>query len=253
MWNYTSVLPIWKILPDTENNLLVLEKRDPEKQQVYFDILDIQNREIIVENLILWENWWVSVVAASHQKIVFALYEQENSVANKGFIVYGIAEKQILWQSTQLHFDYLDALNECIWIRENLESTILKPYHLQTGYLIKENLIINDKKIDCYFPLVYTHENPYFKDLEHFILLKSSQTASNFVTYLEYKAYICMVYDTEIEEKFAYFLLITDIAGNVKICQQVSDVKNIYQPYFVFNNFLILNPNPNELNIYSLA
>jgi hypothetical protein len=253
MWNYTSVLPIWKILPDTENSLLVIEKRDTENQQVYFDILDIKNQIVIIENLTLWENWWVSVVAISHQKIVFALYEQENSVANKGFMVYGIAEKQILWQSTQMHFNYLDVQNNCIWIRENLESAILKPYHLQTGHLIRESIELLEKDIHCYFPQTYVSESIYFADLEQFIKLKTSQKVSKFVTYLEYKAYICMVYGTEIEEKFAYFLLITDIAGNVKICSQVSTIENIYQPYFVFDNFLILNPNPNELNIYSLA
>lgn len=253
MWNYTLVLPIWKILPDTENSLLVIEKRDTENQQVYFDVLDIKNQTIIIENLTLWENWWVSVVAVSHQKIVFALYEQENSVANKGFMVYGLVEQQILWQSTQMHFNYLDVLNKCIWIRENLESVVLKPYLLQTGHFIKELIEPSKEEINYYFPQIYVHENPYFKDLEQFVKLKTAQKVSKFVTYLEYKAYICMVYGTEIEEKFAYFLLITDIAGNVKICQQVSEVKNIYQPYFVFDNFLVLNPNPNELNIYSLA
>jgi Domain of unknown function (DUF4905) len=253
MWNYKSVLPIWKILPDTENKLLVIEKRDAEKQQVYFDVLDIEKQAIVIENLILWENWWVSVVAISLQKIVFALYEQENSVSNKGFVVYGIAEKQILWQNTQLHFDSLDTKNNCVWIRENLELTTSKPYHLQTGHLIKEPIQIYHKEIEYYFPHIYTQENPYFKDLELFVKLKTSQKVSNFVTYLEYKAYICMIYSTEIKEKFAYFLLITDIAGNVKIHQQVSTIENTYQPYFIFDNFLILNPNPNELNIYSLA
>jgi len=253
MWHYTTPNTIWKILPDTDLNLLVVEKRNLEQQQVFFDILDVQSEKKLVENLIVWENWWVSVAAIACNHLVLVLYEQDNGLANKGLIVYDIKQQQIAWQNTQLNFYNIDTQNNCVWLREHLESPVLKPYDLATGDFIQKNIQFFHQPPTYQLPYTYTPENPYFGDLKEFIELKTSKNVYDFVTYLENKEYIYMVYNTEIEEKFAYFSLIVDIAGNVKIRQQIFEYQNTQESYIAWNNFFVVYPNPKELHIYSLA
>jgi len=59
-----------------------------------------------------------------------------------------------------------------------------------------------------------------------------------------------LAYGTEIEEKFAYFLLITDIAGNILSQKQVGSLENSY--FCVYRSHLIF-ANKNELEIFSLT
>jgi hypothetical protein len=250
-WHYTAEYPIEKIVPDTEHNIMVVEKRNSGQGQVCFDVLDLKNKKKLIENLTLWENWWVSVAEVVQKMIFFTLYEPENSWTSKGIIVYDIEKESIVWQNTQLCFYKADQHNTCIWARENIQTSVYKAYHWQNGTALKDIPFIGTKPSVLQYPIHYPPESPYYEDLSRFIQKKTQHSVSGEINYLEQEEHICIVYRIEIQEKFAYFLLITDIAGNIQILREVATVPT--QLYMAWHHFWVITSDTKTIHIYFLA
>ena len=227
---------LWKVLLDTKTNYLLLEKRNLQTMQVSFDILDLVSGEFVLQNKQIWENWWVSAVWLHQKKIVFSLY-QEDTPIGKGVIVYDIAAKSVLWQNLAMNFFGANSHADCIFLRKNLESSQKQAYHLETGKLLDDIFGQDDENLLGHLANIYPPENPFYQDLQRFIYQKTQNNTRHPIHYKETKSHICIGYTIEIEEKFAYFLLITDIAGNMLFEEQVSSEKSasflVHQHYLV--------------------
>jgi len=242
---------IWKILIDTSTNCLLVEKRNSQDLQVSFDILELTTGNLLAENIKLWENWWISAVWIHKLKIVFSLYNPADTPLATGMIVYDVAQKQILWQNLALNFYGANRQQNCIFLRKNLESTATQAHCLVTGKLLPNSYFEYEQNLTGFEAArVYDAKNPFFADLQKFIYQKTQQITHLPIHYTETSDYIALAYGTEIEEKFAYFLLITDIAGNILSQKQVRSLENSY--FCVYSSHLIF-VDKNELEIFSLT
>ncbi|MFN3316162.1 MAG: DUF4905 domain-containing protein [Raineya sp.] len=240
----------WKLLVDTSTDWLLIEKRNLQTLQTSFDVLDLHSQEFILKDMQLWESWWLSAAWIHQKKIVFSLYEQEGSPIGKGIIVYDIATRNILWQNLDLNFFGADRQQNCVFLRKNLGNIQAQAYDLHTGQQKQEQLQKNDENLLGYnWASVYNPENRFYKDLQTFIHQKTQQMALLPIHYAETPNYICMVYGIEFEEKFAYFLLITDIAGNIEIYEKIGTKPNV--SFFVYGSYLIVF-HTKEIRLYFL-
>jgi hypothetical protein len=242
---------IWKILVDTSADCLLVEKRNPQDLQVSFDVLELATGNLLTENLKLWESWWISAVWIHKQKIVFSLYNPTDAPLGTGVMVYDVAQKQILWQNLALNFYGASRQQNCIFLRKNLESTATQAYCLLTGNLLQNSNSEYEENLSGFaMAQAYSAENQFYADLQRFIYQKVQKTTSSPIYYAETPCYIALAYGIEFEEKFAYFLLITDIAGNILSQKQVRSLENSY--FCVYCSHLIF-VDKNELEIFSLT
>ncbi len=241
---------LWKILIDVSEELLLLEKRNLQNLQVYFEVLDLRSGDILLKNFHIWESWWVSAVWIHQQKIVFSLYEQENTPIGKGVVVFDVRTQSILWQNLELNFFGANRNENCIFLRKNTESSLAQTYSLETGILIDNPNALNEENLLGYrLASAYPIESAFYQDLQTFIYQKTQQKTFLPIHYTETPTHICIGYGIEFEEKFAYFLLITDIAGNIEIAQEVSAKPDTC---FFVHQFCVIVFHSKEVCVYSL-
>lgn len=240
---------VWKVLIDTSDSLLLIEKRDLQTTQVSFDVFDLATKKFLAENIKIWESWWVSAVWIHKKKIVFSLYQEEAPIG-KGVFVYDVIEKAILWQNLDLNFFGINSQEACIFLRSNLESSKAQAYCLFTGLPTKQNLPQDENLLGYYLAALYPTESSFYKDLQVFISQKTQQKTNLPIHYAETQRHICLGYGIEIEEKFAYFLLITDIAGNILLQEQLGSYEGTC--FFIYQSYLVVLQ-AKEVRIYFLS
>lgn len=229
---------LWKVLLDISSGYLLLEKRNIQNAQVSFSVLELHSGKLVLENLQIWESWWVSAIWIHQKKIVFSLYQEAQSPIGKGIIVYDITQKNLLWQDLSLNFFGANRQANCIFLRKNLESLQAQAYHLETGKPLPQSPLPQDENLLGYrLASVYPPESSFYEDLQRFIAQKTQANTQFPISYAETPTHICIGYGTEFEEKFAYFLLITDIAGNIELQEPISQNQDtcffVHQPYVV--------------------
>ena len=240
---------VWKVLIDTSSDWLLIEKRNLQTTQVSFDIFDLATKKFLAENIKMWESWWVSAVWIHQKKIVLSLYQEETPIG-KGVFVYDIRTKAILWQNLDLNFFGADSQKSCIFLRKNLESSQAEAYHLSTGLPTKQNLSQDENLLGYRLAALYPTESNFYQDLQNFLYQKTQQKTNLPIHYAETQGHICLGYGIEIEEKFAYFLLITDIAGNILLREQLSSYEGTC--FFVYQSYLVVLQ-VKEVRIYFLS
>lgn len=229
---------LWKVLVDTSEDLLLLEKRNLHTLQASFDVWDWKKQEFVLKNMRLWEDWWLSPVWIYKGMIVFSFYEPEGSPLGKGVLVFDVLQKNILWQNLELNFFGATAQQECLLLRKNIESAQTKAYELKTGKELVSQILAKEENLWGYrMANIYPIENPFYQDLRKFIHQKTQKETHLPIQYAETKTHICIGYGIELVEKFAYFLLITDIAGNIELSQEISKEQStclaIYKDYLL--------------------
>lgn len=228
---------VWNMLLDTSCNWLLIEKRNHQAMQVRFDVIELASGMLIAENISLWEHWWVSAVWIHQGKIVFSLYQPEATPIGKGVFVYDIVKKNILWQNLDLNFFGANRQKACVFLRNNLETMQARAYCLATGLPDETCFSQNENLSGFKAAVLYPTDSRFYKDLQTFIYQKTQHKTDLPIHYTETSKYICLGYSIEIEEKFAYFLLITDIAGNIHLKEQLNSYEGshfvMYEPYLV--------------------
>lgn len=241
---------LWKILVDVSDELLLIEKRNLQTLQVYFEVLDLHSGDILLKNFHTWESWWISAVWVHKQKIVFSLYEQENTPIGRGIVVFDICNQNMLWQNLELNFFGASRNENCIFLRKNTESSLTQAYSLETGTPTDLSNALNEENLLGYrLASTYPVKSAFYQDLQTFIYQKTQQKTFLPIHYTETPTHICIGYGIEFEEKFAYFLLITDIAGNIEFAQEVSTKPDTC--FFVHQSCVIVF-HSKEVCVYSL-
>lgn len=256
MQKYQTKANIWKILVDEINDYLLLEIRDAEKQEVSFDILSLRSQDYVAQNLSFWEKWWISARAITGGKILLA-FLQEDSPLSKGVMLYDLHKKDFIWQNMGIYFHSFDEENNCVYLSQHTEMTDLQAYDLDTGQAIeKKSFYLKKNTQNTYtYPIIYAETNPYFTDLQNFVNIKTNHIATKEIFYIEHAKAIVLLYETEIKEKFVYFLLITDIAGNMRVHEVLEQDKRLGNEdvFFIAKDYLILLPHTKQIWIYRLA
>ncbi|MDX1905127.1 MAG: DUF4905 domain-containing protein [Thermonemataceae bacterium] len=256
MQKYQTKANIWKILVDEINDYLLLEIRDAEKQEVSFDILSLGSQGYIAQNLNFWEKWWISARAIIGGKILLA-FLQGDSPLSKGVMLYDLHKKDFIWQNMSMYFHSFDEANNCVYLSQYTEMTHLRAYDLDTGQAIEREYTLLKKNTEntYVYPTIYTEKNPYFADLQNFVNIKTNHIATKEFFYIEHAKAIVLLYETEIKEKFVYFLLITDIAGNIRVHESLEQDKKLGNEdiFFIVKDYLILLPHTKQIWIYHLA
>ena len=178
-YSFKSKRQIWRIIP-TETNKLIIEEREPDKKQVYFNCFHTDSGKKIFKDFQLDEKFWVGIETVYNDVIFFHKYLKPDMPGHKGIIAFEIANEKIKWENKDLTF--LFPIDDMIYTYAQMfEGRNHFALNYKTGEVVKalgsdpstiselrEKFIENENSKDYLFPNIYFDDSNDFEDLVSF-------------------------------------------------------------------------------------
>ncbi|MGE5353285.1 MAG: DUF4905 domain-containing protein [Acidobacteriota bacterium] len=135
-YSFTNNRQLWRILL-SESNKLIIEDRDTEGKQAFFNCLEASTGEEIFRNFQLEEKFWVGIEAIYKDIIYFHKYAKPDMPGHKEIIAFDIVEKKILWHESDLSWLFVHD-NLVYAFKQKFEGWNFFSLDYRTGEIIEE-------------------------------------------------------------------------------------------------------------------
>ena len=96
-YSFTNKRQIFKVLP-TDSGKIVIEERDIEKKQAYFNCLRIDSGKKIFKSLQLDEKFWIGIDTIHKDIIYFHKFVKPDLPQHNGIIAFDINSEKTIWE-----------------------------------------------------------------------------------------------------------------------------------------------------------
>jgi len=135
-YTFTNNRQIWRIIP-TQTDKLIIEERDTERREVFFNCIKIDSGKKIFKNLQLDEKYWIGIEAVYNDVIFFHEFLKPDMPGHKGIISFDINSQKILWRNDDYIFLFVyDDKIFCYQLK--FEGRNFYTLNFKTGELIDE-------------------------------------------------------------------------------------------------------------------
>lgn len=268
--NYTfkSKRQIWRIIP-TETDKLIIEEREPEKKQVYFNCYQTDTGKKIFRDFQLEEKFWVGIEAVYKDFIFFHKYLKPDMPGHKGIIALEIGNKKIKWQNNELIF--LFPLNNLIYsYAQMFEGRNHFSLDYETGEvtedlgtdsskinILREKHIEEENRKDYLFPNNYYEDNSPSEELNLFIRnLKEEVIISGRIEFIRLNSLLLFSYHSvNSKGSMDIFFRVVDLStGNYILEEILSKETRLFMSdsFFIKGNLLFVLFGKSKLNVYEI-
>ncbi len=105
-YSFTNNRQIWRLIP-TDSNKMIIEDRDTNSKEVFFNCLEINNGEIIFKNFQLTDKFWVGIETVYKDIIFFHKFLKPGLPIHTGIIAFDISSKKIIWSIDNYNFLFI--------------------------------------------------------------------------------------------------------------------------------------------------
>jgi hypothetical protein len=178
LYTYSNKKQIWRLLP-TDTNKIVLEERNTEAKEAFFNCIDMRSGKNIFKNLQFEEKYWIGIETIYGDIIFFHKFAKPDMPGHLGITAYDIIGKKILWKNDQLAFLFIYN-DEVFCYREGFEGRSFYKINYLTGELnefgrdadqinlIREKSLKKDQYKNCIFPNPFNISLPGDDELKIF-------------------------------------------------------------------------------------
>lgn len=131
--SYTNKRNIWRLLI-SENNKLLVEERDVNKKEAFFNLVDIAKGKVLWKDFQFDEKFWIGVEAIYKDVIIFHKFGKPDMPGHKEVIVYSLVEKEFLWKTDEFGFFFVHD-NKILCIRKGFDKHKYVALDYKTGLL----------------------------------------------------------------------------------------------------------------------
>lgn len=97
---------LWRLIPD-DSGRIVIEERNTDTREVFFNCLDINTGRAIFSNFQPEEKFWIGIETIYKGIIFFHKYQKPEMPGHKGIIALDIKSRKILWENSEPSFLFL--------------------------------------------------------------------------------------------------------------------------------------------------
>ena len=127
---------VFRLIPTTTGKLII-EEREPDKKQAYFNCFNIDSGKRIFKNLQLDEKFWVGIEAVYNDIIFFHRFTKPDMPQHNGIIAFDINDQKVMWQDDYKTFLFIE--DEKVYaFRQMFEERNHFALDYKTGNIIKE-------------------------------------------------------------------------------------------------------------------
>lgn len=98
LYKYDRGRQIFRLIP-TETGKLLIEERDRNLKEAFFNCLDIHTGKEIFTDLQFDEKYWIGIESIYKDVILFHRFERPDLPNHKGIIAYDIKSQTVLWEN----------------------------------------------------------------------------------------------------------------------------------------------------------
>lgn len=267
LYSYTNNRQIWRILP-TDSGKLIIEDRDLNSKEVFFNCLSAESGKALFENFQLDEKYWIGIEAVHNDIIFFHKFIQPEMPQHVDIIAFDIKSQKILWDNKGISFLFIkdDKIYAYKAIFEGRDFFIID---LKTGrvneikitpdeinFLHKESL--ESKSYEDYiFPQPYFGDEVLSVEIKNIFTMKKEESAIagkiDYAVFGEALFFNCHIVQDDGTLNNIFFVF--DIEKGKYIFEIILNEKIksfIPESFFIKNNLLFLLKGKQELFIYKL-
>jgi Domain of unknown function (DUF4905) len=97
---------IFRLIP-TDNDKLIVEERNIDKKQAYFNCLDINKGKKIFKGLQFDEKFWIGIETVYNEVILFHKFRKPDMPHHRGILAFDIKSKKIIWEDVDNTFLFI--------------------------------------------------------------------------------------------------------------------------------------------------
>ncbi len=264
-YNFDDGRNVWRILV-TESDKIVLETRETDSKEVFYNCLDFHTGEIIFKEMQLDEKYWIGIETIKGDIIFFHKFASPDMPGHKQLIAYSINEQKTLWSSDEyvFLFYYKNKIYGYLDIFEGRKFYTVDP---QTGELL-EDLGTDAQTINALRELAREEED--YSDYRFTYKLYESPEAENIVfqrvqpsevsgepEFIDYRGHLFFNYHRKLSDgkKLRNEFKIVDKATNENVFElTLNKEANHFAPdsFFIYKDKLITVIEKTELAVFDL-
>ncbi|MCE1188690.1 MAG: DUF4905 domain-containing protein [Ignavibacteria bacterium] len=135
-FSHSSSRTVWRLLINPADFLLI-EERDTERSQTYFQCYDLKTGNRLMKNVQLSESFWIGIEEFDSDTIYFHRYVKPDMPWHCDIIAYSVSEERILWENRELVYGFLYNGNVYAY-RQEFEGASFYVLDAGTGAVISE-------------------------------------------------------------------------------------------------------------------
>ena len=268
LYTYSNKRQLWRLLP-TNSVKIVIEDRDVESKEVFFNCLNIETGKPIISNLQFEEKFWIGIETIHKDIIYLHKFAKPDMPGHKGIIAYDINNKEILWSNDQYTFLFIND-GKIYCYSEKFEGKNFYTIDSGTGEfiedlgddareinLIRQQTFNNDQYKNYLFPETFSgieqKDAKFFKYLEE---IKNNKVITGGINFVIKKELLMFNYhEIKGNGKLKNIFTAVDIFTEKSILNTVlnKDSENIIpDSFFVLSDLIFLLKEKNELVVCSI-
>jgi hypothetical protein len=267
-YSLTNNRTIWRLIPSGDK--LLIEERDPDSREVYFQCIEIESGRILLKDFQLDEKFWIGVEAFENDNIYFHRFVKPDMPGHIGITAFDLIAKSILWSRPDPVFLFLYE-DRIYAFLQKFESRQFFSIDAQTGEIIKdydENAQeidrVREKFLDRQYETFknYFYPEPYYagkpsSEIQSRIEdLKQEQVVSGTVDFVNFNNLLLLNFHTVIDNgKLNNKFRVIEIDSGKIIFEDVLNTgitSYIPESFFIRDNLLFLIKDKVELMVFPL-
>ena len=264
-YSFTNNRQIWRLIP-ADNNKLIIEERNKDNKEVFFNCLEILNGKILFRNFQLEDKFWVGIETVYKDIIFFHNFLNPEMPIHTGITAFNINSKEIIWKVEEYNFLFIK--NDKVYAYKNkFDGREFLVYDYKSGEIVedlgnnstivnnlrKEGIDKNDYE-DYLFPQTI-ESSPIYSFTEIINELRMDKIIKGDINYIEVNGLIFMNFHEFIsEEKLMNIFRIVEIASKKVILEEIIDRETkllIPESFFIIGNLVFLIKEKVKLIVYS--
>ena len=106
IFRFDNKKQIWRVIPTTDGKLII-EEREREKKQAYFNCLELTSRKKLLKDFQLEDKFWVGIESVRDNIIFFHRFAKPDMPKHRGIFAFDIRSKNVIWENSELIFQFL--------------------------------------------------------------------------------------------------------------------------------------------------
>lgn len=267
-YTFSNKRQIWRIIP-TGTDKLIIEEREPEKKEVFFNCVNIKTGKEIFKNLQLEEKFWIGIETVHNDIIYFHKYAKPDMPGHVGITAFDINSKKILWENQDYNFLFIKD-EEIFCYRENFDGRNYYILNSINGELKEEltntdrinfyrkntNQIEADKKYK--FPKQFSYESETDEPIINILVeIKSKHMGLGKIEYVRFDNLLLFNFHSALlggEDLKNIFKVIDIDSGKVIFEEELNDGLKAFVPdsFFMKDNFIFILKGKKKLLVCSV-
>lgn len=266
-YKFNAGRQIWRLMVSDTDRLLI-ESREMNSKEVFFDCLDIHSGDKIFSDLQLEEKHWLGIEAVYKDVIIFHKYAKPDMPGHKEMIAFDINTRKILWTNDEYVFLFVH--DEKVYtFRQGFDSREFVALNYRSGEIeiqlgdkydeinrLREKTDNEKYNSNYVFPEIFREDD----DSGAVEVIRGQIKDLEIVGDVEYNIIANLVlinfHPRVIAESLANrFLAVDSVTGKVLRSEILNANVNAYVPnsYFIYKNKILMIKEKNELLAFNLG